>query len=121
MNLYCGKNNDYNPFNYYDDRDNMKTDITVKDGITKLYIEMPGFMRENIEISFDKGVLKVFAKRHEDNTDGKYLIKERCKRIEREYYFSSSANFDIKAQYSDGILEIALKNKASEKKYITIQ
>ena len=67
-----------------------------------LSVEMPGFDPEEIDVSWDEGVLNIAAE-HEDETRG-----ER-KTYHRRFRFPKNVeDDDIEAQYNNGILEVRL-------------
>lgn len=67
-----------------------------------LTIDMPGFEREEIDLRWDEGVLRIAAE-HEDEDRGRAKTYHRSfrlpKRIEPE---------EIEATYSNGVLEVRL-------------
>lgn len=108
----------------------MKTDIKEKDDEYVIDIDLPGYDKENIQISMDKGYLIVNAKvnkNNEEKEEGKYVHKER-------YYGECSRSFyvgedirteDIKASFKNGTLKLEIpkkdqKKEVEEKKYIPI-
>lgn len=96
----------------------MKTDIKEKDDKYIFNIDLPGFEKENINISLDNGYLNIKAKldSEKDDDDEKYVRKER-------YYGECSRSFyigdqfkeeDIHAEFKNGILNIELLKKQVE-------
>ena len=83
-NFLSRRNNDLG-FNFFDDafedffkpvfygvkESAMKTDIKKVDGGFELKIDMPGFEKSDINLTLDKGYLKVEAKREEKEEDEK--------------------------------------------------
>lgn len=67
-----------------------------------LSVEMPGFDPEEIDVSWDDGVLNIAAE-HEDETRGQR------KTYHRRFRFPKNVeDDDITAQYNNGILEVRL-------------
>lgn len=97
----------------------MKTDIRETKDKYLLDIDLPGFDKENINISLDNGYLNIEAKIGDENDteDGeKFVRKER-------YYGECSRSFyigeqfkeeDIHAEFKNGILKIKLAKKQIE-------
>ncbi|MBR3898522.1 MAG: Hsp20/alpha crystallin family protein [Bacilli bacterium] len=104
----------------------MNTDI--KETKDKYIIEMdlPGFSKENINISLNNGYLEISAnvEKKEDNEEEKFVRRER-------FYGECSRNFyvgeeikedDIEAEFKNGILKIDIpKKEESEKESKTKQ
>ena len=67
-----------------------------------LSVEMPGFDPEEINVSWDEGVLNIAAE-HEDDTRGQR------KTYHRRFRFPKTVeDAEIEAQYNNGILEVRL-------------
>lgn len=107
----------------------MKTDI--KEETDKYIIEMdlPGYEKENINISLKEGYLEIIAEvNKEENSEGKFVHKERYYgRCARSFYVGEQmTEEDIKAEFKNGILKINIPKKEEKKelpetKYIQIQ
>ena len=102
------------------ERNLMKTDIKEKKDRYILDVDLPGFKKDNINISLDSGYLNIEAKvdNVNDTDDEKFVRKER-------YYGECSRSFyvgdqvkeeDIHAEFKDGILRIELPKKQIEDK-----
>ena len=98
----------------------MKTDIREKKDRYVIDIDLPGFEKENINLSLNNGYLEVSAKvEKEDKND-----EERVVRQERFYGECSRSFFvgdqveekDINAEFKNGILKIEVPKKEEEKK-----
>ena len=97
----------------------MKTDIRETKDKYLLDIDLPGFEKENINISLDNGYLNIEAKIGDEKDTGddeKFVRKER-------YYGECSRSFyigeqfkeeDIHAEFKNGILKIKLAKKQIE-------
>lgn len=95
----------------------MKTDIKETSGAYELDIDLPGFKKENVEISLDDGYLTINAhterKEEDKDDDGSYLRKERfvgtCR---RSFYVGDDiSEEDISAKFDNGILKINVPKK----------
>ena len=99
----------------------MKTDIKEKKDCYVIEMDLPGFDKENINLSLKKGYLEISAKTiKEENSDDdeKYVHQER-------YYGECSRNFyigediteeEINAEFKNGILKISIPKKEKQEK-----
>ena len=103
------------------ERDLMKTDIKETKNRYILDIDLPGFDKENINISLDNGYLNIKA---EVNKEENKSDEEKFVRQER-YYGQCSRSFyvgdqikeeEINAEFKNGILKIELPKKQIEDK-----
>ena len=109
----------------------MKTDIREKSDKYIIDIDLPGFDKENINLSLDNGYLNISAKvdkLDEENDEEKFVKRER-------FYGECSRSFfvgdnikeeDIDAEFKNGILKIEVPKKEiienkNEKKQIEIK
>lgn len=112
------------------ERNLMKTDIKEKKDKYILDIDLPGFKKENINVSLDDGYLNIEAKvdnEKDTGNDEKYVRKERYYgECSRSFYVGDQVKEEnIKAEFKDGILKIELpkkeiENKSKETKQIPI-
>ena len=99
----------------------MKTDIIEKKDKYILKMDLPGFSKENINLSLNNGYLEVSAKvtKEENNDeDEKYLHRERFYgECQRNFYVGDDVNKEnISAEFKDGILYVEVpKNEEEEK------
>jgi len=99
----------------------MKTDIREKDGNYMLEMDLPGYDKENIEISIEDGYLTVNAKvdNSKEDTDKKesYIRKERYfGECSRSFYVGENVTEDdVKASFKNGKLTLVFP-KEEEKK-----
>ena len=107
----------------------MKTDIKEHDDNYELIVDLPGFSKDNINISIENGYLEISAKTtsdKEENEKGKYLRRERFEgEYRRSFYVGDNITEDeIKASFKNGILKINVpkvkENPKANKKYIEI-
>ena len=107
----------------------MKTDIKEHENNYELIVDLPGFSKDNINISIENGYLEISAKTtsdKEDNEKGKYLRRERFEgEYRRSFYIGDNiTEEEIKASFKNGILKINVpkvkENPKANKKYIEI-
>jgi len=94
----------------------MKTDIREKNDKYLVDIDLPGFEKENINLSLDKGYLNISAKvekEENDDEDEKFLHRERFYgECSRSFYVGEDVEEkDIKAEFKNGILKIEVPKK----------
>ena len=110
---------DFFPTNNRKERTLMKTDI--KEGKDKyiLDIDLPGFDKQNINMSLNNGYLNIHAKVNKEeksDKDEKYVHQERFYgECSRSFYVGNEINEeDINAEFNNGILKIEIPKKDSE-------
>ena len=113
------------------ERNLMKTDIRETKDEYIIDIDLPGFSKENINLSLNKGYLEISAKvDKEDNSgeDEKYVRKERFYgECSRSFYVGEDiTEEDIQAEFKNGILKIEVpkldeNNESQETKQIEIK
>ncbi len=99
-------------------------DIQEQDDKILVDAELPGFTRQEIDISLDKGLLRISAERKQEEKKGKrHLSERRFTRVER--MFTLPADVDetkVAAKLEDGVLHLTLpKASESKRKQIKIQ
>ena len=137
-----------NDFPFYNDRDMkkvekklyghhaknmMKTDIKENDTGYEVEMELPGFKKEEVNVSLENGYLTISAakgvdKDEQEKKTGKYIRRERyAGACERSFYVGEDiTENDIKGEFKHGILKLTIPKKEAkpaveEKKYITIE
>ena len=103
------------------ERNLMKTDIKEKKDKFLVDIDLPGFEKENINISLENGYLNIEAKvddKKENDDDEKIVRKERFYgECSRSFYVGDQIKEeDIKAEFKNGILKIEVPKKEIEDK-----
>ena len=98
----------------------MKTDIREKKDKYLIDVDLPGFEKENINLSLNNGYLEISAKvEKEDNNDDEKMVRQ------ERFYGECSRSFyvgeeiteeDINAEFKNGILKIEIPKKDEEKK-----
>lgn len=111
--------------NFFKEEGNIKTDIFEKDGKLCVEMEAPGYTKDDIDISIDKGELTVsFEKKEEEEENKKYLHRERksYSKVTRTFYLGDVSEDEITASFKNGILVITSpkKKEIETKKTITI-
>ena len=92
----------------------MKTDIRETDNSYELDIDLPGFKKEDIDVSLENGYLTISTSKgidkDEKDNDGKYIRRERYSgSMSRSFYIGEGITHeDIKAKYEDGILKLSM-------------
>ena len=103
----------------------MKTDIKEDKNRYLLDIDLPGFEKENINLSLKDGYLNVSAetKKEEKNNDEKMVRRERFYgKCSRSFYVGDNIREeDIKAEFKNGILKIEVPKKEEIKNKDTIK
>lgn len=109
----------------------MKTDIRELDGNYILDMDIPGFKKDEITLSLDKGYLIVAAARtvseDENDNEGKLLRRERFSgAMQRSFYVGDAiTENDVKARFEDGVLSLSFPKEKEpvipEKKTIMIE
>jgi len=112
---------------WFSERSELRTDIKETDKEYVLEMELAGFAKDAIDISFDDGYITVSASKSEENNEenGKYIRRERrTGSVSRTFYAGDIDEDQVRASYADGILTISYpkepKGKA-EKKRIAIE
>ena len=112
----------------------MRTDISENEQGYALAIDLPGYKKDELKLSVDKGYLTIEATKREDKKDERKEDANNVTYLRRErYYGSMSRTFyvgseikesDIKATFEDGILKLFVPKKSPEeldtRKYIAI-
>lgn len=135
-------------FPFYDDRDMkkterklyghhsknlMKTDIKETDSAYELEMDLPGFTKDEIQVSLEDGYLTVSAEKGLDKDakeekTGRYIRRERyAGACQRTFYVGEDlTKEEIKGAFQHGILKLTIPKKEAkpaveQKKYITIE
>jgi HSP20 family protein len=93
----------------------MKTDVRESEKEYLMDVEVPGFEKNEIALSFEKGYLTISAEKKENTSDNeKFLRKERSYHLSRTYYLGEVNKDAIKAKYENGVLQIVIPKKEKE-------
>ena len=126
------------PFDFFEDfsrnlfndfKSNLiKTDIHETDNEYIVEAELPGILKENIQVTYEDGVLTISGQQQTDTVDedkkGKLIRSERSlTSVRRQYLLENVKEDEIKASYSDGILKVTLPKDSNKeiKKSIPIE
>ena len=126
------------PFDFFEDfsrnlfndfKSNLiKTDIHETDNEYLVEAELPGIPKENIQVTYEDGVLTISGQQQIDTVDedkkGKLIRSERSSTsLRRQYLLENVKEDEIKASYSDGILKVTLQKDSNKeiKKSIPIE
>ena len=106
--------------------ENLKSDIYEKDGRLVVEMEAPGYTKDDINISIDKGTLSIsFEKEEEDEENKKYLHRERksYSKVSRSFYLGDIDEEDVDASFKNGVLIVSApkKKEIETKKTISIK
>ena len=103
---------------------NMKCDIYEKDNKYFIDMDIPGFNKEDIDISLKNGYLTIKAEKKdakEENDDKTFIRKERSYvKTERSFNLGNVDEDHIDASFKDGVLSIVIPKTEEEKKLIEI-
>lgn len=111
----------------------MKTDIKEKEDGYELIIDLPGFKKDELQVSLEDGYLTIRAakgldKDEQEKDTGKYIRRERyAGSCARSFYVGDYVTQeDIKGEFKHGILTLEIpkkeaKPKVEQKKYISIE
>lgn len=138
----------FQSFPFYDDRaqkniekklyghhskDLMKTDIRETADGYELMTDLPGFTKDEIQVSVENGYLTISAskgldKDEKEGKDGRYIRRERyAGACERSFYIGENVTQeDVKGQFQHGMLKLFVPKKEAkpevpEKKYVAIE
>ena len=106
--------------------ENIKSDIYEKDGRLVVEMEAPGYTKDDINISIDKGTLSIsFEKEENEEENKKYLHRERksYSKVSRSFYLGDIDEDDIDASFKNGVLVVSApkKKEIETKKTISIK
>lgn len=118
-------NNDFDVFNGLSvfSTSKLQTNMQETEDAYLLDLNVPGILKEDINISYENQYLTIEVSKNSLNNDNKYLIKEiNTSKIKRSYYLPNVNGDSIKASLNDGVLTIKLdKQSKKETKNIIIE
>ncbi len=112
---------------FFEETKEPRTDIKESEDRYELDLELPGYAKDEIKISLEKGYLTVTAEKQKREEDGKkYLRREIRESTSRSYYVGTEVMREqIKAKYANGILSLtvpkAQPRDTAEKNFIDIE
>ena len=96
------------------------TDIKRVDNAFVVQIDIPGYDKNNIDISYENDVLSVSGTVKEENEtkeDEKYCVKERkMKSFSKKWILKNTTSKGITAKFENGVLTIKVPLRESEDK-----
>lgn len=96
------------------------TDIKRVDNGFVVQIDVPGYDKNNIDISYENDVLSVSGTVNEENEtkeDEKYFVKERrMKSFSKKWILKNTTSKGITAKFENGVLTIKVPLRESEDK-----
>src|SRR5690554_6140114 len=100
----------------------MRTDIREDDERYYLDVELPGYNKDEIKLSFENGTLTIEAAK-ENADDGRYISRERLQKARiRTFYIGNIDEKELNAAYhNNGILCVSYPKKTKSKKNIEIE
>ena len=111
----------------------MKTDIKETDSAYEIEMDLPGFKKDEVQVSLENGYLTISAakgldKDEQEKDTGRYLRRERyAGACERSFYVGEDVTQEeIKGEFKHGILKLTVPKKEAkpaveEKNYIEIE
>lgn len=97
----------------------MKTDVKEKKDKYEIKVDMPGFEKENINLSLNNGYLEISAKmdKEDNEEEEKYVRRERFYgECSRSFYVGDEVTEeDINAEFKNGLLKIDIPKKDNQK------
>ena len=87
----------------------MKTNVLESDKAYRLYVELPGFCKEDIELSFEDGYLTIAVKTGEEVKDEEFKTIHRERfygEASRRYYLGEVDEKAITATFENGVLKV---------------
>lgn len=95
----------------------MKTDVRETEGTYELDIDLPGFKKEEVNLTLEDGYLTISAAKGLDKDEkdkkGKYIRQERyAGTCSRSFYVGEGVEpTDVSAKFEDGILKVSLPKR----------
>ncbi len=114
---------------FFSDATPIKTDIRETEEAYILDAELPGFSKDNIDITYENNVLTISANvesgmEESDEENGTYIRRERSTRsFSRQFIVENIKSDEIDASFEDGVLTVELPKsepKPEETKRIEI-
>lgn len=106
-----------NPLFGHHEKNRMKTDIRDEKDHYEMMIDLPGFKKDEIQLSLQDGYLTISAEKgldkDENDKNGNLIRQERYSgALSRSYYIGESITEDeVKAKFEDGVLSIIIPKK----------
>ena len=94
----------------------MRTDVKETENGYEMQVDLPGFDKKDITVSFRHGYLTVNAKKQDKEEDKhNYVRRERNYSCSRSYFVGENIKEeDVKAKYENGILTLCVPKESKE-------
>lgn len=102
----------------------MKTDVTEKDGKYEIAVDLPGFHKDEVQLTLEDGYLTIQTakglKKDEKDKKGNVIRKERYSgNMARSFYVGDDVKEeDVHAKFEDGVLKIEIPDNTPQKKEV---
>ena len=99
----------------------MKTDVREKEDGYEIDMDLPGFKKDQVELTLENGYLTVTANKGFDKDEkddkGRMIRQERyAGSMQRSFYVGQNmTEEDVKAHFEDGVLHLNLPKKDAKK------
>lgn len=106
-----------NPLFGHHEKNLMKTDIRDEKDHYEMMVDLPGFKKDEIQLSLQDGYLTISAEKgldkDENDKNGNLIRQERYSgALSRSYYIGEYITEDeVKAKFEDGVLSIIIPKK----------
>ena len=89
----------------------MKTDVRENKDSYDVFVDLPGFKKEDVKLDLQNGYLTISAEKgldkDESDKKGKYIRQERyAGACSRSFYVGDVKAEDVKAKYENGVLKL---------------
>ncbi len=122
--IFDGIDDFFSPI-FFERKNEMRTDVKNTENGYELSVDLPGYDKNDINISLDNGYVTISAKREDKEENDKYVRRERSFSCSRSFYVGEDLREeDIKAKYNNGTLIVDIpkvEKKALPKGHIEIQ
>jgi len=93
--------------------------VDIREDDDKVYVdaELPGFKKDEIDVSLENGLLRIAAERKPEETKGKQHLQERrYTRVLRRFTMPCDVDqSDVKAKFDNGVLHLEMKKTGEAK------
>lgn len=99
----------------------MKTDVKEDENGFTVMMDVPGFTKDDVQISLEKGTLTIIASKNEEKEEKDekkgFIMKERYSgSMKRSFYVGDELKSeDIHAKMEDGVLTLSVPKKEEKK------
>lgn len=111
---------------FFKGEETVKCDVFEKEGRVFVEMEAPGYTKDDISLSIDKGELSVtFEKETKEEENKKYLHRERksYSKVTRTFYLGEVSEDEVTAVFKNGVLTVSAprRQEVETKKTIDIK